>query len=343
MYARITRKAQLRGQLNSLYFEYNVWDSLEAMNAGVAPDTESHVIQRNWTGQQVVTRADGWMRTATGIWIDPATLDPLTEGRYRWEYEAASIDIGQEVKALIEGNLRSLATRNVAPRLARNIPFEDTQLGRLANLAEFAIPEQRPQRPRLPGSATLDLQVGANADDAATSGGAGGWGLNNNAAWSYSSPYVMEGGWRFLAATIAVGSTINNSYLTWTVAIRNAGTDAVTIRGDDEDDAATFTTYANFAGRTRTTASYSYTVPSNPTLDAAYSTPANSLDALIQEIIDRAGWASGNDLALFSYDAQNTITSYWYDYNQSTAKAMKLHIEYTAGGAAAFIPRVMIF
>jgi hypothetical protein len=72
---------------------------------------------------------------------------------------------------------------------------------------------------------------------------------------------------------------------------------------DDADDSATFSTYANFAGRSLTTAFTSWTLPDTNGV-VVYHTP--SIVTAIQEVVNRAGWAFGNHCSVILRDDSST-------------------------------------
>ena len=103
------------------------------------------------------------------------------------------------------------------------------------------------------------------------------------------------GGLRFQSVTIPQASTINTATISITVPSLSFDDPDVTIWAQAIDDAAAFTTGSNdISGRTPTTATVTWTASSIGT--GAKTSP--SLVSVIQEIINRAGWASGNAIAL---------------------------------------------
>lgn len=68
--------------------------------------TEEFVIGRQVAGRQVVTNARGWRKTATGTFIDPATLDPSTP-EPKWAYETVTQDLKAEILALLKTTFAS--------------------------------------------------------------------------------------------------------------------------------------------------------------------------------------------------------------------------------------------
>jgi len=111
------------------------------------------------------------------------------------------------------------------------------------------------------------------------------------------------------------------------------------ISAEDVDDAATFSSDSSaFDARwaARTTARVDWDNIGAWTLNTDYNSP--DIKTVIQEIVDRAGWASGNDIVIFwdDFDDRSTHnTSRWrlaYSYT-TPASAPKLYIEWTIPAA----------
>lgn len=187
--------------------------------------------------------------------------------------------------------------------------------------------------------ATLDLQVAASSDDCFVYWNGSAWVLTLTASsptvgYVISTVYKTGQGLRFLNVTIPQGSTINTAYFTRTAHESRAETVVnAKIRGEDSDDAVTFSDYTNYDGRTRTTAVITWADIAAQIAGSEYNSP--EIKTIIQEIIDRGGWASGNALVIFWDDhdgLSDAEDSHYRDcksYDLDTAKAPKLHIEYT--------------
>ena len=117
-----------------------------------------------------------------------------------------------------------------------------------------------------------------------------------------------QGGFRFDGVALAQGATAPETRIQFTCAVTaaSAGTTACTvaITGDDSDDAAAFTTGASdISARTPTTATATWTLPESSGDDAwvAGDSGANQLSpdlsGIVQEIIDRSGWATSGAMA----------------------------------------------
>lgn len=135
-------------------------------------------------------------------------------------------------------------------------------------------------------------------------------------------------GLRFQDIQIPPGSTITRAYIEFTAIANTAGAMSVSIAGEDVDDAATFTTAASsISSRTKTSQTVTWS-PADWVTNVTYQTA--ELKDVVQEVVDRAGWLSGNDMGfIFSSIAASVNVRNAYAYDQNTTKAPKLHIEYT--------------
>ena len=183
----------------------------------------------------------------------------------------------------------------------------------------------------------VDEQVGASSDDAWVYN-PNGWNLTSTGQrfGRYSASYYSyQGPLRFTTVDIPQGATINVAYLTLKSSDIYSGTTCnAEIEGEAADNAATFSTRANYDGRVRTTASVPWSNVGAWANSTWYNTP--SIISVIQEIVNRSGWVANNALVVFIGDWDNTSSdgAYrgFYSYDGSTTDAPKLHVEYTAGG-----------
>ncbi|KPK38533.1 MAG: hypothetical protein AMJ69_08220, partial [Gammaproteobacteria bacterium SG8_47] len=175
-------------------------------------------------------------------------------------------------------------------------------------------------------SGSTDVSVSAGSDDA--------WEESNGTMYVTGNIIVMgsnrKGGYRFGGVSVPQSATITNATLT---VYRNWGSATTTldIYGQAADDPATFTNTANdISSRTRTSAHVLW-----PNLTTGGTAPFTSPDisSVIQEIVDRSGWVSGNHLAILVWGADSNqweSTSIEATWGQPAA----LHIEYTYTPAA---------
>ncbi|MGB1243068.1 MAG: T9SS type A sorting domain-containing protein, partial [Chitinophagales bacterium] len=124
---------------------------------------------------------------------------------------------------------------------------------------------------------------------------------------------AQEVGIRFNNITIPNGTTIVNAYIQFTVDETDSETTNLTIYGEDHDDASTFSWEAyNISARIKTSASVDWNPSTWNTVGVAGATQQTSnIAAIVQEIVDRGGWESGNSLAiLFAGAGKRTAESY---------------------------------
>lgn len=182
---------------------------------------------------------------------------------------------------------------------------------------------------------TVNLTVGTDADD-------GFWAEGSS---TFDAAGVLRVGYhdgtdrqqntfcRFTGVTIAKGSTISVATLTF----RGFGSDSANnvnlrIRGLAEDNATAPTTYAGAEAKTRTTAAVDYNTAPAVVFNNPFVMP--DITTVIQEIVNRAGWSSGNAMCIYVEDNASTASvgteRRFYSYAQSFPPT--LDITYTAGG-----------
>lgn len=171
----------------------------------------------------------------------------------------------------------------------------------------------------------LSRSVGQATDDAEQPG---------NSAVVTASPALELGkngtisqtvGMRFSNLTIPPGARIDSAQIEMTVSAADTSATAFTIVGEASDSAATYTTAAaSISSRSKTAAEAWKPVPW--TLGSNFRTV--QLNTLLQEIVNRPGWASGN-AAAFMITGTGTRRAVAYD--SSPAKAPRLVVSYTPG------------
>ena len=151
----------------------------------------------------------------------------------------------------------------------------------------------------------LERRVSFSADDAEENLDTGSVStVNGDLELGFDGAISQTVGMRFRTIDIPPGATIVNAYLQFTVVtgtLPSANTADLTIRGEAVDNAVIFdVTASSISSRPKTTASVAWQPPN--WLTEAESGPAQmstDISAVIQEIINRPGWSSGNSLALF--------------------------------------------
>jgi len=134
-------------------------------------------------------------------------------------------------------------------------------------------------------------------------------------------------GMRFAGIAIPRGATITNAYIQFKVDEIDSESTFLTIQGENVDQAATFTDLTNgISSRPRTAAAISWSPNPWTIVGAAgidQQTP--NIASVIQEIVNRVGWGSGNSLVIIiTGTGRRTAESRDGDY----AGAPLLHVEY---------------
>ncbi len=150
---------------------------------------------------------------------------------------------------------------------------------------------------------------------------------------------VQTVGLRFSGITVPKNATIANAWIQFTADESQSGSIALTIQGQAADNPATFTSSSsNISSRARTAASASWSPAAWGSSDgagAAQKTP--SLTAIVQELVNRSGWASGNAMAfIITGTGHRTAMA----YEAGATKAPVLHIELGGGTPVNVKPTV---
>jgi hypothetical protein len=196
---------------------------------------------------------------------------------------------------------------------------------------------------------SLALQVGASADDARNldPNGVGSTNVQTQHIGKFNTTDKYWNGFRFLNVTIPQGATINSAILDIYSAQVTGGTTAKAIfYGNASDNATTFNTTTDkpeLKARTTANVTKDFTCA---TWAATLGFGAETVDlaSIVQEIVNRAGWASGNALSVIAYDNGSANTSYigHSTYDRATDRGAKLTIDYTdpASGGQPIAKRI---
>ena len=196
----------------------------------------------------------------------------------------------------------------------------------------------RPAKGSISIDPALDLQVGAGSDDCFRKRTYPEWDLNyvyQMVGRCTATNKQVGGGMRFTGVTIPQGATIVTAYLTLRCKYYYGGTPCNTrISAENVDDAPTFiNSYVAFDSRynNRTAARVDWDDIPVWTVGTDYNSP--EIKTVIQEIVDRAGWVSGNSIVIFWEDFDDRSPTdnaerLAHSYNSSPTYAPKLHIEY---------------
>jgi hypothetical protein len=134
-------------------------------------------------------------------------------------------------------------------------------------------------------------------------------------------------GLRFAGLAIPTGATITRAYVQFTVDEATTEATDLTLAGQAIDSAPTFTSASgNVSGRARTAATVAWSPPSWTTVGAAgLAQQSADISAIVQEIVSRPGWASGNALAVIITGTGRRVAE---AFESGAATAALLHVEY---------------
>ncbi|MDH3294988.1 MAG: metallophosphoesterase, partial [Acidimicrobiia bacterium] len=148
-------------------------------------------------------------------------------------------------------------------------------------------------------------------------------------------------GVRFAAVNVAPGTTITSAWLQFQTNDVSLDPASLTIEAEAADNATGFSGAAfDVSGRSRTLTSVSWAPPPWDTKRAAgleQQTP--DLAALVQEVVDRPGWAAGNAIAFIITGTGRRVAE---SYDGDPFAAPVLHIEHAGTESPANQPPVVV-
>lgn len=186
-----------------------------------------------------------------------------------------------------------------------------------------------------PGTLTGNVtRVAASSDDGFESGGTVNIAGTDVSIGNNSN--TITAGFRFLNVAVPVNATITSALFTikGSVSYTTANTINAIAYCEAVDDSATFTTADNnIEGRARTTANSGGKNIQSVTAESDYIWDVTTA---VQEVINRAGWASGQDISVLLVDNGSTNNEWqdFYSYDGSATKAARLDIIYTTATKA---------
>ncbi|KKK43119.1 hypothetical protein LCGC14_3168960, partial [marine sediment metagenome] len=141
-------------------------------------------------------------------------------------------------------------------------------------------------------------------------------GANTDAFYQYGS------GMRYTGINIPKDYVVTNAYISFRAFNSDSGASTATrFSASDEDDAATFSTSGDFDTRwtARTTARVDWDSPTLTAWTGAVWYDSPDLSTIIQELVSRAGWSSGNDIVIFWDDHEDRSTHGAQDHRRLAA------------------------
>jgi len=144
----------------------------------------------------------------------------------------------------------------------------------------------------------------------------------------------QEVGMRFLNITVPQGATITNAYIEFETDVASSVTTNLTFWGEAIDNAPTFLAQTNnITNRAKTGNSVAWSnVPAWNTESEKHQTP--DLSPIIQEIVNRSSWSSGNALVVIVTGTSGSRREA-EAYEGESANAPLLHAEWTGPSTTA--------
>jgi len=172
----------------------------------------------------------------------------------------------------------------------------------------------------------LNVRVSSSSDDAeeSASGSVTFTSAYLELVYSTSNQIV---GMRFKNLSIPKGATILNAYIQFQTGMTNTTLTSLTIVGQANDNAKSFSnSRRNISMRAKTAASVEWSPVAWTVInESGVNQRTSDISTIIQEIVNRPGWLSGNSLVLIiTGTGQRTAWS----FNGLPSGAPLLHIEY---------------
>ena len=174
---------------------------------------------------------------------------------------------------------------------------------------------------------TVEKRVAASSDDAEE---------NSSRRVTLNSPdlqLVQDAttqtvGMRWTGITIPQGSTITAAWIQFSSRIAASGATSLALRAQASDNATTFTTSSrSISNRSLTSASTTWSPAAWNASETGAGERTPDLSGVVQEVVNRSNWASGNALAIV-VTGSGSRTAWAYDGD--AAQAPLLHIEYSS-------------
>ena len=177
------------------------------------------------------------------------------------------------------------------------------------------------------GIVSLDKRIAAGSDDAEEKP-SGKVVRGNDDLELVDDAGIQKVGLRFTGLTIPRGATIRAAYVQFQADETQSETTSLTFQAQAADNAPTFSgAKFNVSSRPRTTNSVTWSpVPAWTGVgDAGPAQRTPDLSALVQAIVNRSGWASGNAMVLIITGSGHRTAE---AFEGGAASAAQLHVEY---------------
>lgn len=182
--------------------------------------------------------------------------------------------------------------------------------------------------------ASYSGSVAASADDASEAVGGAVTIDGGSVTLAAANQYI---GFRFQGVTIPAGSTIDAATIDVYLISGAYDSPNQTVYGEDADDAAAFSaTSYNISGRSLTAESVTWNASDIGT--GVKTSP--DFKAVVQEIVDRAGWNGGQDMAIIMKGIAGAAFRV-RTYDAGSGDYATLKVTYTEPSGGAIVPLVV--
>jgi hypothetical protein len=173
-----------------------------------------------------------------------------------------------------------------------------------------------------------DYQVAAGADDAEESPSGSVKLTSSDLEMVVDKSSVQTVGLRFPGVDLPAGASITSAHLQFQADEADSGLASLVVEGEASDDAAPFVNSSgNLSSRPRTSSSVPWSPPDwNLVGEAGPAQQTPDLSAILQEIVSRPGWSSGQALALLVTGSGTRVAE---SVNGDAAGAPRLHVEFS--------------
>lgn len=190
--------------------------------------------------------------------------------------------------------------------------------------------------------ATFTKQIDADIRDLNSQYNGSTWSTSISGAYNIGNPGAVTRNisLRFTGITIPQGTTINSAKITFLSTSTQTVNITSLIEGVDEDNTSEFDDSPEDSARTRThtTANVAWSGSISQTNNTNIDTP--SITSIVQEIIDRAGWSSGNAMAFWLSNNGTSSGNYlsFAEYSTASDKSAILTIDYVSATSPSLSP-----
>jgi hypothetical protein len=235
---------------------------------------------------QTVLLADG--ATVSGSMTDDGLPDPPATVTTTWSMTSGP----GEVTFGDPGAVSTAATFSATGSYVLRLTASDSELTGQDELTVDVVDETTP--------VTVNIPVTASTDDAEEKPSGSMRLASSDLELVTEGTTVQKIGLRFAGVTVPAGATILGAYVQFTVDEVSTDVASLTVQGQAADNPPTFsTTSLDVSSRQRTLAAVGWTPPAWNTVGASGPDQRTAdLSSVVQEIVDRTGWGSGNAMAL---------------------------------------------